>query len=121
MNAYPVTQDGRYFVVRGRLWRCANPQLPPEIRTALVKELMRARRAKGLAIRAGDGVAREAARAAVDAAKQALGERGAVWWEDGAPDWNQHLVRNSPYSAWFTALPAEGEQASANDGQPTAG
>ena len=25
---YPVTPDGRYFVVRGRLWRCANPALP---------------------------------------------------------------------------------------------
>jgi hypothetical protein len=24
---YPVTQDGRYFVVRGKLWRMANPHL----------------------------------------------------------------------------------------------
>ena len=26
--AYPTTPDGRYFVVRGRLWRCSNPNLP---------------------------------------------------------------------------------------------
>jgi hypothetical protein len=24
---HPVTPDGRYFVVRGRLWRMANPDL----------------------------------------------------------------------------------------------
>jgi hypothetical protein len=24
---HPVTPDGRYFVVRGRLWRMANPGL----------------------------------------------------------------------------------------------
>jgi len=24
---YPTTPDGRYFVVRGRLWRCTDPSL----------------------------------------------------------------------------------------------
>ena len=65
---------------------------------------MDARRAKGGAMRAGDVAAREAARQAVDAAKHALGERGPPWWTDGAPDWNRHLVRNTPYAAWFAAL-----------------
>ena len=40
------------------------------------------------------------ARAAVDAAKVALGERGAVWWSDGAPDFNRKLARNTPYAEW---------------------
>ena len=107
-DAYPATPDGRYFVVRGRLWRCANPHLPAEERSRLVRSLMQARRAKGVAMRAGDPVAREAARAAVDAAKHALGERGQVWWTDGAPDWNRHLVRNTPYAAWFAGLAQDG-------------
>ena len=41
---YPVTPDGRYFVVRGRLWRMSDPQLTGEVRQALVDDLMRARR-----------------------------------------------------------------------------
>jgi hypothetical protein len=45
-----------------------------------------------------------AARAAVDAAKTELGERGPVWWDDGAPDLNRHMVRNTPYASWFAAL-----------------
>ena len=39
-------------------------------------------------------------RAAVDAAKRALGERGPVWWTDGAPDLNRRLARNTPYAGW---------------------
>lgn len=48
--------------------------------------------------------ARAAARRRIDAAKQALGERGPVWWTDGAPDYNRHLARNSPYADWFASL-----------------
>ena len=103
---YPVTLDGRYFVVRGRLWRCTNPNLPATRRTELTRELMSARRDKGRAMRAGDGEAREKARQRVDEAKQALGERGPVWWTDGAPDWNRHLARNTPYADWFASLGA---------------
>jgi hypothetical protein len=103
---YPVTPDGRYFVVRGRLWRTSNPALPPERRSALTGELMRARRAVGVALRADDADALRTARAGVDAAKTALGERGAVWWTDGAADYNRHLVRNSPYRDWYDALAA---------------
>ena len=102
--APPVTPDQRYFVVRGRLWRCSNPGLAEETRKQLVSDLMTARRAKGLAMRAGDPAAREAARQAVDEAKHKLGERGPVWWTDGSPDLNRHLVKNTPYAEWFTKL-----------------
>ena len=103
-NPPPVTPDGRYFVVRGRLWRCSNPQLSEVRRAELVAELMSARRAKQMAIRAGDRSAREAARSRIDAAKVALGERGPVWWDDGAVDYNQRLARSTPYAAWFAGL-----------------
>ena len=42
-------------------------------------------------------------RAGVDAAKRALGERGPVWWDDGSPDWNRHLAKNTPYADWWAA------------------
>ena len=103
-KSYPTTPDGRYFVVRGRLWRCSNLHLEPELREELVRELMRARRTKGEAMRAGDSEAREAARRAVDAAKIALGERGPMWWTDGAPDYNRHMAANTPYAEWFAGL-----------------
>ena len=106
---HPVTPDGRYFVVRGRLWRTTNPSLPPDERDRLTRALMDARRAVGAAKRAHDAEAERAARAAVDAAKVALGERGAPWWTDGAPDHNRRLARNTPYAAWWAAL-AEDER-----------
>jgi hypothetical protein len=43
----------------------------------------------------------------VQEAKVALGERGPAWWTDGAPDWNRHLAKNTPYRDWFLALPDE--------------
>jgi len=73
---HPVTPDGRYFVVRGRLWRCTDP------------------------------AAEEAARQRIDAAKRALDEHGPVWWTDGAPDYNRHMAGNTPYAAWFAVLSA---------------
>ena len=103
---HPTTPDGRYFVVRGRLWRCADPVLAPDARAVLQRELMAARRAKGAAMRAGDDAAREAARLRVDAAKRALGERGPPWWTDGAPDLNRRMARNTVYAEWFASLPA---------------
>ncbi|RVK98877.1 hypothetical protein CN151_23450 [Sinorhizobium meliloti] len=39
------TPDGRYIIVRGRLWRKANPRLPKKVRKRLVLELMSASRA----------------------------------------------------------------------------
>jgi hypothetical protein len=103
---YPVTPDGRYFVVRGRLWRTSNPALAPDLRQAWVDKLMQARRQVGLAKKAGDRDAERSARAAVDEAKHALGERGPVWWLDGAPDFNRKMVANTPYADWYAALPA---------------
>jgi hypothetical protein len=40
-------------------------------------------------------------------AKLALGERGPPWWTDGAPDYNRHLVKNSPYIEWYSKLPQD--------------
>ena len=94
-----TTPDGRYIVVRGRLWRAANPHLPDAVRDGLVRQLMDARRAVRAALRTSDDGRLARARAAVEAAKVALGERGPVWWDDGAPDYNRFLVRNSPYRA----------------------
>jgi hypothetical protein len=59
-------------------------------------------------MRRDDPEAREAARARVDAAKHALGERGPVWWADGAPDLTRHLARTTPYAEWFAAQDADG-------------
>lgn len=98
-----LTPDGRYLVVRERLWRAANPRLPAAERDEWVKRLMAARREVGAARRAGDRARLAQAGAAVHAAKVALGERGPVWWQDGAPDFNRHLVKNTPYAAWYAA------------------
>ena len=66
--------------------------------TSVLLELMAARRA----VRdATDPQERIAARLKVDAAKKALGERGEVWWDDGAPDYNRCLAVGTPYAAWF--------------------
>jgi hypothetical protein len=103
---HPVTPDGRYFVVAGRLWRMSDPALDPATRQALVDRLMHARRQVGVAKKVGDAEAERRAREDVDAAKHALGERGPVWWTDGAPDYNRHMAANTPYADWFAALPA---------------
>ena len=102
MPDHPQTPDGRYLVVRGRLWRLGNPSLDPETRDRLVHDLMAARRAVRAA--KSDPAALIQARAQVDAAKRALGERGPVWWTDGTPDYNRHLARNTPYANWFAKL-----------------
>jgi hypothetical protein len=47
------------------------------------------------------------ARRRVHAAKVALGERGPVWWDDGAPDVNRHHPKNTPYAEWWRSLTAE--------------
>jgi hypothetical protein len=109
VNEYPMTPDGRYFVVRGRLWRTANPALSPETRQSVVNQLMTARRGVWSARKAGDATAEAAAHEAVDRAKQALGERGPVWWTDGARDLNRHMARNTPYAAWFAEILARSE------------
>jgi len=96
-----MTPDGRYLIVRGRLWRAANPNLSPTRKADLVHDLMTARRAVKAAMKATDADRLAVARTAVHAAKVALGERGPVWWADGTSDFNRHLVKNTPYAAWF--------------------
>jgi hypothetical protein len=98
------TPDGRYIVVRGRLWRTSNPSLDAGQRATLVDALMAARRAVRQALQENDADAEHRARAAVNAAKIGLGERGPVWWSDAAPDLNRHMARNSPYANWYAAL-----------------
>jgi ABC-type sugar transport system substrate-binding protein len=74
----------------------SNPELSPDARQLLVDQLMAARRGVRSARQAGD-VSAEAM------AKRALGERGPVWWTDGAPDFNRHMARTTPYAAWFAS------------------
>lgn len=71
-------EDERFLVIGGRRWRRSDPSIPSALRQELVDELMDARRA----VKAADGPASTAgARARVDDAKRALGERGRPWWE----------------------------------------
>lgn len=104
-DEHPETPDRRYFVVRGRLWRKSDPDLSEGERARYVSELMAARRAVRAA--KGDAGAMAEARARVDKAKRALGERGPVWWSDGAPDYTRRLAKNTPYADWFASLPSD--------------
>ena len=101
---HPVTPVGRYFVVRGKLWRMSDPDLAPGEKSRWVKRLMDARRSVKAAKAAGDQDAEAAAHRLVDEAKRRLGERGPVWWKDGAPDLNRHAVRNTCYADWYAGL-----------------
>ena len=103
-DPYLVTPDQRYFVVRGRLWRATNPELPELERVQLVADLMQARREVGKALRTKDQGAEKVARQRVDTAKHSLGERGPPWWNDGAPDYNRHMIFNTPYAEWYAML-----------------
>ena len=77
-SLYRRIPDGHYFVVSGRLWRLSEPALDPDRRNR--------------------------DRSRVDAAKRALGERGPVWWTDGAPDWKRHLAKDTPYASRWASL-----------------
>jgi hypothetical protein len=79
----------------------SDPNIDPKWRAVLVHELMDARRCVKDAKSAGDQKAEAEAHRAVDKAKQALGERGPVWWKDGAPDLNRQMVKNTPYATWY--------------------
>jgi hypothetical protein len=78
--------DERSIEIDGRRWRRTDPSIPARFRAELVGELMAARRAVGAAKRAGDPRAERRARARVQDAKVALGERGAPWWETPSPE-----------------------------------
>lgn len=97
----PHTPDGRYFVARGKLCRCTNPALPNAERRKLIKRMMRARMAER---RAKADSEYASARAAIDSAKIALGERGPVWWDDNAPDYSGLDPVETPYADWWQSL-----------------
>lgn len=73
------TPDGHHVVIDGRRWRATDPAIPQERREELTRVLMAWRRE----VRRTRGTEDEAAaRAGVQAAKVALGERGTPpWWE----------------------------------------
>lgn len=102
-NKYPHTPDGRYFIAKDRLWRCTDPRLTDDEKRLHIKALMKARRAVRTAQQQGDEEALRQARASVQEAKEALGERGPVWWQDGAPDEGGLAPRNSSYAQWWAS------------------
>ncbi len=100
-KTHPETPDGRYFVANGRLWRRTDPSLTDTDRRAAVKALMQARR--GVRESDSDEATRKA-RDAVQAAKERLGERGPVWWDDDTPDETQKAPKNTVYGEWWAHL-----------------
>ena len=82
----------------------ANSHLSEREKSELVKRLMTARRAVRDAKASANSEAEAAAHRAVDDAKRALGERGPVWWRDGAADLNRHMAKNTPYAAWYAEV-----------------
>jgi hypothetical protein len=82
----------------------ASPDLDEEERDGLVHRLMAARRAVRDAKQDADREAETAAHRMVDDIKQSLGERGPVWWDDGSPDLNRHLAKNTPYAEWYANI-----------------
>jgi hypothetical protein len=65
---------------------------------------MAARRAVRDAKKADDRDAEAKAHRAVDEIKRALGERGPVWWDDGSPDLNGHMAKDTPYARWYASV-----------------
>jgi hypothetical protein len=90
------TPDGHHVVIKGRKWRATDPSLPEDVSARLRQHLMAARRAVRSATTAGDERAERAARARVQHAKVALGERGTPWWEQSPAQrrerWEHHLA-----------------------------
>ncbi|MGW7267469.1 hypothetical protein [Streptomyces sp. NPDC054842] len=90
------TPDGRFIIVGGRRWRATDPRIPEDVAARLRSHLMAARRAIAAARRAEDREAERAARARVQLAKVALGERGTPWWEQSDPQrrvrWSEGLA-----------------------------
>ena len=88
-----TTEDGHFIVIDGRRWRATDPAIPDEVAAELRKALMSARRDVGTAKRRGED--EKPARARVQIAKVALGERGTPWWEQTLDErrerWEQGL------------------------------
>ncbi|WP_067499754.1 hypothetical protein [Actinoplanes sp. TFC3] len=94
------TDDGHFVIISGRRWRATDPDIPDDVAAELRKALMSARRDVGTLLRAGEDPA--PARARVQLAKVALGERGDPWWTQTAGErrqrWEQGLdaLKNQP-------------------------
>jgi hypothetical protein len=73
--------EAHHLLIEGRRWRKSDPAIPEKLRSELVHELMDARRAVLAAKRADSAQDEKAARARVQDAKVALGERGHPYWE----------------------------------------
>jgi hypothetical protein len=82
----------------------SNPFLDEAERDDLIRRLMAARRAVRDAKGSVDLAARVDAHKAVDKVKRELGERGEVWWDDGSPDLNRHMAKNTPYAEWYAKI-----------------
>ena len=82
----------------------ANPNLDEAVRADLVHRLMTARRAVRDAKQGADRKAEAVAHHEVDEVKRSLGERGPAWWEDGSPDFNRHMAKNTPYAEWYAKI-----------------
>jgi hypothetical protein len=104
-------------VVRGRLWRKSNPELPEAERKRHVDALMHARRMLRGNV---EPEVRTASRLLVDAAKTALGERGPVWWTDDAPDYNRKMATSTPYAGWYRSVTADVDQLTKLNASPEA-
>ena len=88
----------------------ANPSLDEAERAELVNRLMAARRTVRDAKMAADRDAEAAAHMVVDEVKRGLRERGPGWWDDGTPDLNRHMAKNTAYADWYAGLsPEHGE------------
>ncbi|MEU6394636.1 hypothetical protein [Streptomyces sp. NPDC046939] len=83
------TDDGHHVIIDGRKWRATDPSLPEETAAELRRHLMAARRAVRDALRQEDPEAEARARARVQLAKTALGERGPAWWEQSEAERRQ--------------------------------
>ena len=81
-----LSDDDHFIVIKGRRWRATDPTIPDDVAADLRRSLMSARRAVGAALKAHDEDAEQSARARVNVAKIALGERGRAWWEQTADE-----------------------------------
>ena len=85
------------MIANGRLWRASNSSLNKATRQQHVNELILAIRSVATALKTKSSDALREAPSKVQQAKVELGERGPVWWTDGALDYNRKLVINTPY------------------------
>lgn len=95
---HSVTSDGRYLVLKGKLWRLGNPDVERRETARLVKAPMDARRAVKDAKGAGNRDAEFEAHRRVDEAGRARPRLV----DDGAPDFNRHAVKNTPYAGRYS-------------------